>query len=237
MYGFESHVSIPIVRPGGELFAQLIGAQLDVEDRLEKSEGAQVLERSVTEPQQQRVVRNIQRSTGRMTEMITNVLDFARGRLGVGIPVALYSDRTLAEDLHHVIDEVKSTHPEHVIEVDLQIDGPVVCDRSRISQLLSNLLANAVIHGAADRPVRIAAKLACGQFELSVSNGGDPIPAEKITRLFQPFSRSTDSAPRPGLGLGLYIAAEIAKAHGGTLDVQSSASAGTRFVFRMPLKK
>jgi signal transduction histidine kinase len=295
MYGFESYVSIPIFRANGdffgtlcaldplpakvedanvqktlELFAQLIASQLDVEERLEESEGAlgdaraaanlreqfiavlghdlrqplqavklgaEVLEKSQLEPRQQRVVKNIQRSTGRMQEMIVNVLDFARGRLGGGIPVALYSDETLADDLRHVIDEVKSTHPDHRIEADLQIDGPVVCDRSRISQLLSNLLANAVTHGAADQPVRISAHRADGHFELAVINGGAPIPADMVARLFQPFSRSAASAPAPGLGLGLYIAAEIAKAHRGTLNVWSSAAAGTRFVFRMPLRQ
>jgi signal transduction histidine kinase len=295
MYGFESYVSIPIFRGNGdffgtlcaldplpakvedpnvqktlELFAQLIAAQLDTEERLEQSEGAlgdaretaklreqfiavlghdlrqplqavrlgaEVLAKAQLEPKQQRVVKNIQRSTGRMQEMIANVLDFARGRLGGGIPVALYSDEILADDLRHVIDEVKSTHPDHVIESDLQIDGPVVCDRSRISQLLSNLLTNAVTHGDAAKPVRISAHRADGHFELAVANGGEPIPAESIARLFQPFSRNAASAPAPGLGLGLYIAAEIARAHRGTLNVWSSASAGTRFIFRMPLQQ
>ena len=84
----------------------------------------------------------------------------------------------------------------------------------------------------ADQPVRVGARSHDAGFELSVSNGGTPIPADKLARLFQPFSRDSDSALQPGLGLGLYIAAEIARAHRGTLSVTSTA-AGTCFAFHL----
>jgi sigma-B regulation protein RsbU (phosphoserine phosphatase) len=104
-----------------------------------------------------------------------------------------------------------------------------------VAQLLSNLLANALTHGAPDGPVRVHAFTDADGFELSVANVGDPIPPATLERLFQPFFRASLRQGRQGLGLGLYIAAEIARAHDGVLDVTSS-STETRFTFRMPLR-
>ena len=106
--------------------------------------------------------------------------------------------------------------------------------RARIAQLLSNLLANALTHGAPDAPVRVDAHTDAARLELSVANRGDPIPPATQQRLFQPFSRASLRPGQQGLGLGLYIASEIARAHGGTLEVSSTAEE-TRFTFRMPL--
>ena len=72
-----------------------------------------------------------------------------------------------------------------------------------------------------------------GSFELSVANPGGPIPADTMERLFKPFSRRADGRPHSGLGLGLYIASEVARAHGGAISV-SSDERETRFTFRMP---
>jgi sigma-B regulation protein RsbU (phosphoserine phosphatase) len=120
-----------------------------------------------------------------------------------------------------------------VLETDFRIDRPVCCDRRRIGQLFSNLLSNALTHGAAGTPVRAVAGTAGGMFELSVANRGEAIPASTRARLFQPFARGADRRGQ-GLGLGLYICAEIARAHGGTLDV-ASTDVETRFTFKMPL--
>jgi signal transduction histidine kinase len=106
-------------------------------------------------------------------------------------------------------------------------------DRARIAQLLSNLLANALVHGDHTDPVRVRARTDETTFELSVANARPPIPAEAIGQLFQPFVRASTRPGDQGLGLSLYIAAEIARAHDGTLDVASSSSE-TRFTFRSP---
>ena len=135
--------------------------------------------------------------------------------------------------LDHVIAELRASFPANRIESHFDLAQPVDCDGGRIAQLLSNLLGNALIHGNADSPVRVRASAREGQFELSVANAGQPIPPEANKRLFQPFYRVSDDA-RQGLGLGLYIASEIARAHGGTLEVTSSAEE-TRFTFRMPI--
>lgn len=100
-------------------------------------------------------------------------------------------------------------------------------------QLLSNLLGNAISHGAADQPIDVSANIRDGCLEVEVSNGGEPIPDETLPRLFQPFFRGNDTAGRQGLGLGLHISSEIAKAHGGTLTV-SSSDERTTFLLRIP---
>lgn len=88
------------------------------------------------------------------------------------------------------------------------------CDRIRIGQLLSNLLGNAVTHGAADKPVVVHAETRNDSFELWVGNAGEAIPATSMDKLFEPFFRRKARASKQGLGLGLYIASQIAKAWG-----------------------
>jgi sigma-B regulation protein RsbU (phosphoserine phosphatase) len=104
----------------------------------------------------------------------------------------------------------------------------------RIGQLASNLLGNALTHGERDQPIAIRAVAEGGEFILWVANAGDPIPPATMERLFQPFYRGEVRHSQNGLGLGLHIASEIAKAHRGTLTVESSEKE-TRFTFRMPL--
>jgi signal transduction histidine kinase len=173
-------------------------------------------------------------SVGRMAELITNVLDFARGRLGGGVSLDLEPDARLGPALEQVVDELRAAHPTRIIETDFALDRPVAADTARISQLLSNLVGNAIVHGAKDAPVRVGAATQGGAFELSVANAGDPIPPATLARLFQPFFRGGPARPRQGLGLGLYIASEIARAHGGALSVSSTPDE-TVFTLRIPL--
>lgn len=179
------------------------------------------------------VVGLIQRSVSRMSGLIENVLDFARGRLGGGIGIHRSREDQLRPTLEHVVQELQSTWPGRAVEVDWQISHPVSADFARIAQLSSNLLANALHHGSASEPVRVFAQTTASTFELQVSNGGAPIVPELMEHLFKPFSRSAVKPGQQGLGLGLYIASQIAEAHDGTLTVESDARA-TRFTFRMP---
>lgn len=174
----------------------------------------------------------IRASAERMSDLIDNLLDFARGRLGGGLPVARDADESLVPTLVQVTEELRGSWPDRIIEGDLRLNEPVNCDRARIAQLFSNLLSNALTHGAPDAPVKVRAAAIHGMFELSVSNEGPAIPPAALKHLFQPFFRASAGARREGLGLGLYIASEIARAHGGQLDV-ASTSAETRFTFRM----
>ena len=294
LYGFQSYISVPIRRPNGEffgtlcaidprparlknpetigmfkLFADLIGYQLDAQDRLASSEVALLDERQSAELREQFIavlghdlrsplasidagmrllskvrldenaittVRLIQNSVKRMAELINNVLDLARGRLGGGLVLKRDAYEPLGPVLEQVIAELRTSFPDRVIEARIDLDEPVDCDRARIAQLLSNLLGNALLHGAADRPVSVQASTQQGLFELAVANSGDPIPPATKERLFQPYYRSSAVPDHQGLGLGLYIASEIARAHAGTLDVASTAKE-TCFTFRMPMKR
>ena len=113
-------------------------------------------------------------------------------------------------------------------------DAFVARHSGRLAQLASNLLSNAVTHGAPDQPIRFEATSNGGLFTLSVANAGEPIPEEARSHLFQPFFRGEARPSRNGLGLGLFIACQIAKAHDGTLEVSSNEEE-TRFTFKMPM--
>ena len=179
------------------------------------------------------IVTMMQNSVSRMSGIINNVLDLTRARLGRGIPLNR-TRQPLAPVLDQVVAEFRTTHPDRTIETQFALGEPVDGDRIRIAQLFSNLLGNALAYGAADQPVRVRAAANGGTFELSVANAGEPIPAAARERLFEPFARGDVRPNQQGLGLGLYIASQIARAHGGTLEV-TSTPAETRFTFRMPL--
>ena len=196
--------------------------------------GATLLLKTPLNEKAVRIVGLMRNSVSRMSGLINNLLDFARGRLGGGLPLDRNADEPLEPVLNQVISELRTSAPDRPIETQFALSEPVNCDRARVAQLFSNLLGNALTYGAANQPVRVRATTEAGMFELSVANAGDPVPSTTIERLFQPYSRGAVRSNQQGLGLGLYIASEIARAHGGTLDVSSSAQE-TRFTFRMPL--
>jgi phosphoserine phosphatase RsbU/P len=175
----------------------------------------------------------MQGSVVRMSALIDNVLDFARGRLGGGITLERRAEH-LEPLLRQVIEELRFSHLDRAIEVTIEFDEPINCDSGRIGQLVSNLLGNALTHGTPDEPVRLSAATADGKMELWITNGGAPISSEAMTGLFQPFFKGEAGTSQRGLGLGLHIASEIARAHGGTITV-SSDDKETRFTFVMPL--
>jgi len=248
-----------------KLFAELIATHLDAANRLALSEARLLGERETSELREQFIavlghdLRNplasiaagtnlltrgkrdaapilalMQQSVARMSALIDNVLDFARGRLGGGVTLNR-TPQPLEPVLEQVIAELRASFPASRIETYIDVPQPVDCDGGRIAQLFSNLLANALTHGASGSPVRVRAAIHGGEFELSVANLGEPIPPEALSRLFQPFYRVSAQDAAQGLGLGLYIASEIARGHGGTLEVASSVQE-TRFMFRMPLR-
>jgi phosphoserine phosphatase RsbU/P len=199
------------------------------------SAGARILGREATTDKQHQVIAMLETTVVRMAGLIDNVLDFARGRLGGGITLDRDAHRPLEPVLHQVIDELRLSSPGRQIEAEYAINVPVDCDRTRIGQLLSNLVGNAISHGASDQPIRVSATTEDGLFRLSVANGGEPIPEAAVDKLFEPFFRGDVRPSRQGLGLGLHIASQIAKAHEGTLTVVSTR-AETRFTFAMPLR-
>ncbi len=196
--------------------------------------GAEMLLKTPLSDRAVQMVGVMRASVTRMSDLINDVLDFARGRLGGGLAVNRTDNALLEPGLRQVVAELQARFPDRRIEAEIALADQVTCDRGRIAQLLSNLLGNALTYGSPEAPVRVRAVTDGKFFELSVSNAGDPIPSAAMERLFQPFTRGIVRADQQGLGLGLFIASEVAKAHGGTLDVASTPEE-TRFTFRMPL--
>ncbi|MEO9031900.1 MAG: PAS domain-containing sensor histidine kinase [Ginsengibacter sp.] len=175
------------------------------------------------------ILATLKRSSSRMAELVSNIMDFARTRLGEGI-VLTRQNILLEPVLQQVLAEMRLIYPEREIIALFKITTPVNCDPERLAQLLSNLVANALKHGDANLPVHVSAILNNENLKLSVINNGLPIPADLHERLFAPFTRETGRASQHGLGLGLYICSEIAKAHKGTLNFTSSGNE-TSFTF------
>jgi signal transduction histidine kinase len=173
----------------------------------------------------------MQLAARRMAALISNILDFALNRLGGGLPMLIQNDENLAAELDQIIAETRIAHPDRAIDAHIALRESVLCDAPRIGQLFGNLLANAITHGDASAPVVVNAGNVGDWFELSVENSGAEIPAESRAAIFKPFKRLASG--QSGLGLGLYIADSIARAHGGTLGVESSPQR-TRFVLRIP---
>jgi sigma-B regulation protein RsbU (phosphoserine phosphatase) len=172
-------------------------------------------------------------SVVRMNGLINNVLDLTRFRLGGGIDLKLEPGRPLAPTLQQVAEEIRTAHPNRTIHDRIEVDGTVAVDHLRIAQSYSNLLGNALKHGAADRPVHCECRVLDGLLEITVRNSGNPIPPDLMDRLFKPFHRGEVHHNSGGLGLGLYIAAQIAEAHGGRI-VASSDDLETRFSLLIP---
>jgi phosphoserine phosphatase RsbU/P len=196
--------------------------------------GINLLSRSHLGEDDQKVLTLMKGSVTRANRLVDDVLDLARSRLGGGIAVKRGGPQPLGPIIEQVVDEMRSISPTRSITLDMSLPEPVNCDTARIAQLLSNLLGNAVKHGAPDRPVLVEALTVDGKLILSVANGGKPIPQAAMRLLFKPFFRGDSRPAQQGLGLGLHIAAQIAEAHGGALTA-SSDETETRFTFTMPI--
>ena len=197
--------------------------------------GTDLLAQQLDDPAALRVLDRIRRSAKRIHGLVDDVLDLARGRLGGGIEIETTPVDDIVQRIQHTTAEVQAANPTRKIDLDVVRAGTVHCDPKRIEQLVSNLLANAIQHGAEDSPVRVKVDGGEKDFTIAVENEGPPIPAGARARLFQPYFRGEQQSQRTegGLGLGLYIVSEIAKSHHGTIDI-TSADGRTTFTFSMP---
>jgi signal transduction histidine kinase len=160
-------------------------------------------------------------SVARMAGLIDNVMDFARARLGAGVQLNLKEEH-LEPIIRQVVSEFENVHPGRKIVSSLEVPGTVKVDAGRIAQMVSNLLGNAISYGSNGQPITVAAKRTGAGFEISITNCGNPIPAEAMQHLFTAFHRGDVLPNQKGLGLGLYISQEIARAHGGAIVAKSS---------------
>jgi PAS domain S-box-containing protein len=171
----------------------------------------------------------ISRAVDRIKHLVDDLLDLTRARQG-GIAIAK-QDVDLAALCREAIDELGGA--EAAIELRVDGDGRGAWDPRRVVQAVSNLVGHAVQHRAPDTPVRVTVAGDADAATVEVHHQGE-IPAALLPTLFDPFHRGGGARKSGGLGLGLFIASAIAKAHGGALDVSSSADDGTRFRLRLP---
>lgn len=180
----------------------------------------------------------IARSASTMERMISDLLDYTRTRLGAGMPVKP-APMDLAELGRELIAEYRGAHPGRVVEYRTEGDVTGLWDSDRIRQAISNLIGNAIQHGSADSPVTLSFRGEAANVFIDVHNGGDPIPPGELPKIFDPLIRGASvehpRSNRPGsIGMGLYIAREVAKSHGGRIDVISTVENGTTFKIRLP---
>jgi signal transduction histidine kinase len=232
----ESEAALIGEREAAELREQFIAVLgHDLRNPLAAIDGAtRLLKKEPPRETAHTILSQMQSSVSRMTGLINDVMDFARGRLGGGLEADLQPDAPVEAALELVVAEFRNAEPGRRIESDIALTQSVTCDSRRVAQLVSNLVANAITHGAPHTPVRVQAHTTTNTFEVSVANDGIPIESGMTERLFRPFARASHRRNQQGLGLGLYIASEIARAHGGGLNV-ASEHGETRFTFTMPL--
>ena len=179
----------------------------------------------------------IVRSSKRMNRMVSDLLDFTRSRLGSGVPV-VRAEMNLEKEAENAIDEVRAARTDCTFELAATGDLKGYWDCARISQVLANLLGNAVQHGVPKAIVNVTLRGEPDEVVLQVHNRGRTIPPADLPGLFSPFKRLTgDQAPASAassLGLGLYIAERIVTAHGGKIGVESSDTEGTTFTVHLP---
>jgi signal transduction histidine kinase len=182
---------------------------------------------------QARAVERLRSSAGRMGRIIADLLSYTRTRLGHGIPVSP-RPASLEPLVRKVVDELAAVNPARAIEVEASGDLSGTWDPDRLEQVVSNLVSNAVDHGDPALPVRVVLRGEAEQVVLAVSNGGPGIPPEVLAHLFEPFARGPEATSRKGsgLGLGLYIAREIVRAHGG--EVSAIGGPDTTVTVRLP---
>lgn len=173
----------------------------------------------------------------RMNKLVGDLLDFTRSRLGSGVPI-VRGDMDMAKEARHAIDEISAANPSRVLKLNTSGALQGSWDCPRISQVLANLLGNAIQHGSAETPISFTVRGEARDVVLQVHNRGVPIPAADRAEIFSPFKRLQSGDVRASvtgsLGLGLYIAERIVTAHGGTIAVDSSDDAGTFFTVRLP---
>jgi signal transduction histidine kinase len=194
---------------------------------------ATVLSGQGLDEKQLATVSRILNSTRRLTGMVDDILDFARGRLGSPMPIRS-APTNLQKAVSEVIDEVQSANPGSSIDFEAKGDLNGFWDIQRLKQMLCNLVRNGLQHGSA-KNVKITATGDEYFVILEVHNEGPPIAQELLPIIFDPLVRGANPDPdKASLGLGLFIANEIVSAHNGSIKVTSSERAGTSFVVRLP---
>jgi signal transduction histidine kinase len=183
---------------------------------------------------QQAMLDQINLSSTHLDKMISDLIDVVRVRIGKGFPISPHH-MDLRETVTNAVNEIKLAYPKSEIKTEVTGDVTGDWDDSRMAQVLSNLIGNAVQHGDTTAPIEVIVEGNSGEIELSVHNGGNPIPSKDIPNIFDPLTQGNyGRTTRKNLGLGLFISKQIIEAHGGDIEVSSSEAEGTTFVAHLP---
>ncbi|MEP6781764.1 MAG: HAMP domain-containing sensor histidine kinase [Gemmatimonadaceae bacterium] len=186
------------------------------------------------EPSQLPTVHRITRATSRASRLIHDLLDFTQARMGNGLTVKR-ANLTLHDVLAESVDELRSAYPDRRIEYVSEGSGTCEADADRLSQLVGNLVTNAMTYGNTQTAVTVTSRISNGKCSVAVHNEGVPIAQDLVAQLFQPMARGANGPDESrSVGLGLYIVREIVKAHGGAVTVTSSEHEGTTFTVQFP---
>jgi signal transduction histidine kinase len=175
-------------------------------------------------------------SARRMNQMVLDLVEFTRTRLDDAIPI-VRAEVDARRLVHDVVVEISASYPESTVHIETGGDLKGTWDGDRLTQALTNLVGNAVQHGAAGTPIRVSARGLADEVILAVHNEGPVIPADEQAAIFQEGHRvagGSAGVDRRHQGLGLYIVERIVAAHGGTVSVRSSTEEGTTFTVRLP---
>lgn len=220
-----------------EMFLAILGHDLRTPlGAILMSAAGLLMSQNLGQPQQAAASRILTSGT-RIKGMVNDLLDFTRTRLGAGIPLAR-AEMDLGEVGRQVVEEVAAYHPDRDVRFDAA--GPVRgwWDGARLGQAVSNLVGNAVQHGSAGTPVGVTLRGTADEVTVAVHNSGPVIPPGQMRQIFSPLKRIARGAPQPhdsgSMGLGLFIASEIVKGHGGRIEVESSEAGGTTFTVHLP---
>jgi PAS domain S-box-containing protein len=197
--------------------------------------GAGILRQMSKDPATIRILDRMQSSSQRMSRMIEQILDLTRARLAGGLPLDP-KPMDLRALISYVIEELRVVHPSRTIDLR---SGPLpgVWDADRLEQVFSNLIGNALLYGDPATPVAIDGRNDGRLVSVDVHNDSPPIPDDLQATIFSPFrrgERDSRTSKTAGLGLGLYISREVSLAHGGDLELRSSAGEGTTFRVTLP---
>ncbi|HEU4723175.1 MAG TPA: sensor histidine kinase [Gemmatimonadaceae bacterium] len=227
------------VEQAKETFIAILGHDLRLPLGAIATSSAFVLDAGALDEPHRTLIVRIAASAKRTVEMVGELLDFTRSRLGGGIPV-VRTDMDLGAVVREAAEEVRAAYPGHEIRVDIVGEQRGQWDAARLAQALGNLIGNAVQHGRDGAPVTVELRGESDkQVAVAVHNAGDVIPPDQLNGIFNPMKarqtpRNDDRGPTGSLGLGLYIAERIVDAHGGRVAVESSESRGTTFTVYLP---
>ena len=177
-------------------------------------------------------------SAKRASEIVSNLLDLTRARLGTSLTTVI-EPTDMGFIANRIVGEMCAQHPsrDFLLSMSGTLDG--LWDKARLGQLFSNLLSNAVQYGSKDAPIRMTVKGQPADVVISIHNEGIPVSLQHIDTIFDAMTRGDESADVSGvrsqnLGLGLFISREIVSAHGGTIGVESGEGDGTTFTIQLP---